>query len=310
MIFALVGEESFLVQRSLQKLLSERAPPASRDFNLDTFEGGEVSASEVMEGVGTLPVLAPRRVVLIRDAHQLKKGEMEKLESFLPKIPETADLILVAEKVDRRLAFWQRVFEIGRAKEFRPLYEREIPPWIDEEAASAGYRVSPEAARWMVTALGTGLSLIHSTLEKLYLLKGEQKNISLEDVESSITSFSWKSVFDLAEAVGRKDLPQALKLFRRMFAAGESPVALLGQLAWHFRTVGKVKEGESGGVSPFFLKKYQAQANEFSWEALNQKRERLFSTDWALKGSPVPPALLFETLLIELCRPTEASNQR
>ena len=302
MIYALIGQETLLVRQALERLLSERIPSTAREFNFDTFEGREVEVQKLMQVAQTLPVLASQRVILVRNADDLKKGEMDRLESVLPEIPKTTDLIFVAEKADRRLKFWQRLGEIGKVQEFKPLYPREVPPWIQGEARSGGFSVDPDAAQWMVSALGTDLSLIHSTLEKLYLLKGGEKKISLADVESCVTAFSWKSVFDLTEAVGRRDLRQALTLFKRMFSAGESPIALLALLARHFRILIKVKEGETRGIPPFFLKDYQRQAGTFRREELNEKNEKIFQTDWALKSSPLSPSILFERLLFNLCQ--------
>lgn len=302
MIHVLVGQEVFLIQRALEKFLSERLLSASREFNFDLLEGKEVEAKKLMEVARTLPVLSARRILLVKNAHDLKKGEMEGLEPLLKEIPETTDLIFVAEKVDRRLRFWQRIGEVGKVQEFKPLYPREVPPWILEEARSRGFAISPDAAQWLVSALGTDLSLIHSTLEKLILFKGDEKKISLGDVEACVTAFSWKSVFDLTDAVGRRDLGQALILFKRMFSAGESPIALLALIARHFRILIKVKEGETGGIPPFFLKDYQRQAGTFQREELNEKNEKIFQTDWALKSSPLGSAILFERLLMDLCQ--------
>jgi DNA polymerase-3 subunit delta len=304
MIFALIGEEALLVRRALERLLAERLPPAARDFNFDRFEGREVEARKIAEIAKTLPVLSPRRLLLIREAEAIKKGELERLEPLLVSLPETTDLVFAAGKVDRRLRFWQRVAEFGKVREFRPLYPREVPAWVAEEAGSRGFRIDADAVSWLVAALGTDLSLLHATLEKLDLLRGDRKAVSLPEVEACVAAFSWKSVFDLTDAVGRKDLGQAAALFKRMFAAGESPVALLALLARHFRILLKVKEGGTAGIPPFFLKDYQRQSSAFRKEELLEKNERLFHADWALKSSPLPSTILFEQLLFDLCRPS------
>ena len=56
MIYALVGPEALLIRRELDKILSERLTPASKDFNFDAFEGGEVSSKRIAEIAGALPV--------------------------------------------------------------------------------------------------------------------------------------------------------------------------------------------------------------------------------------------------------------
>ncbi|HEX5035876.1 MAG TPA: DNA polymerase III subunit delta [bacterium] len=302
MIFALVGEEALLLRRALDKLLSERVDAAAKDFNFDVFEGAEVESKKLADIVGLLPMMAPRRVVLIRNAQGLKKGELEDLTELLTKIPESTDLIFAAEKADMRTSFWQKVAKLGKLRDFKPLDAREAPQWLAEEARSAGFSIDFQSAQWLVSAVGNDLSALQSTLEKIYLLKGADKKISLADVESCVTAVSWKSIFDLTDAVGARNLERSVKLYRRMQSSGESPIALVGLLGRHFRILSKVKEGDSGGVPPFFLKDYQRQASVFDAVRLEDKREKIFHTDWALKSSPIDSDLLFERLLMDLCR--------
>lgn len=302
MIIALVGEEALLLRRALDKLLAERVDPAAKDFNYDVLEGPDVESRKLADLVGLLPMMAPRRVILIRNAQALRKGEIEGLTELLPKVPETTDLIFVADKADMRTSFWQKVSKLGKLREFKPLDAREAPQWVGQEAKEAGYAIEFQAAQWLVSALGNDLSTLQSALEKIYLLKGTDRKISLSDVEACVTAVSWRSVFDLTDAVGSRSLDRALKLYRRMQTSGESPIALLALLGRHFRILSRVREGDSGGVPPFFLKDYQRQASVFDAPRLEAKREMIFRTDWALKSSPIDSNLLFERLLMDLCR--------
>lgn len=302
MIYTLIGEEAFLLRRSLEKLLKERVSAESRDFNFDSFDGNGLQARKIIEAAQTLPVFAPQRVVLVKNAQELKKGECDILEPFLKKVPETTDLIFVTEKVDRRFSFWQKLLEIAKVREFKPLGSEEAPRWLIQEAKEAGYEIACEAATWMTTALGTDLFLLHTALEKLFLFKKDQKEISLSDVESCVVPSSWKNIFEITNAVGERNLARALKLFRRMEEAGESPIAMVALLARHFRILSQVREGSHAGIPFRFLKEYQQQVRRFRTGDLEEKRERLFQADWALKSSPLQTKLLFERLLFELCR--------
>ncbi|MBI3541474.1 MAG: DNA polymerase III subunit delta [Deltaproteobacteria bacterium] len=300
MLYALIGEETLLIKRALDRLLKERLDPANRDFNFDRFDGDNLELRRLLELARTLPLFAERRIIILRDADELKKSDMETLEKFIPEIPETTDLILVAGKIDKRFSFWQRVEKAAKMVVCKPLYPREVPGWIVQEAASQGFRVDLDAAQWMVGALGADLLMLQSALEKLYLLKGGEKRVSVHDVDACVAAFSWKSVFELTDAVGKRDLSKALQLFRRMSQSGESPVGLNVLLARHFRILMKVKEGATAGIPPFFLKDYQQQATQFKKEALAEKMEKIFRADWDLKSSPLGHTLLFERLLSEL----------
>jgi len=302
MIAALVGPEALLLRRALDKLLAERVDPSAKDFNFDVFEGGSLDVQKVIQAVGTLPVFAVRRVILVKNAHELKKTDLDKLMPVLSEVPETTDLIFTAEKSDARTGFWQKVAKAGKLTEFKSLDPREAPRWVAEEAAAAGYKMDFQAAQWLASAIGTDLSALQSALQKLFLLKGEQKTISLGDVESCVSAVSWKSIFELTDAVGAKNLSRALQLFHRMEESGESPIGMLSILGRHFRILSKVKEGDAAGVPPFFLRDYQRQAGQFDPSRLQDKREKIFQADWALKSSPIDNNLLFERLLMDLCR--------
>lgn len=302
MIYAFIGEETLLASRALEKLLRELLPESARDFNFDAFEGNQAEAGRLMEAVRTFPVFADARVVLVSNAQDIRKPEADQLSPFLADVPESTHLIFVAASVDRRMNFWKGLLEKAKVQEFKPIAPREVAPWIVGEARQAGYQVSSEAADWMASALGTDLSLIQSTLEKVALAAGPDKKIGLALAESCIAAFSWKNVFELSEAVGRKDLGRSLLLFKKMFSEGESPIALLALLARHFRILLKVKEGVSAGVPPYFLKDYQKQAGAFSKPDLMKKMEFLFETDRSLKSSALSSQLIFERLLTSLCR--------
>lgn len=302
MLWALIGEETLLVDRALKKLLGELVPSETRDFNFDRFEGAEVQARRLLEITETLPVFASHRVILVVNAQEIRKSEGELLEPCLSRLPETTHLILIAETIDRRLGFWKTVLESAKVRQFKSLTPREVPQWITEESRGAGYGIAHEAARWVGDAVGTDLVLLQSTLQKVFLSVGKKREISLPDVEACVGGISWKSVFDLTDAVGRRDLSKALVLFQSMFSVGESPIALLAILARHFRILIRVREGQTDGVPPYFLGDYQRQAGQFSSKRLQEKMEKIFLTDWSLKSSALRDSLLFERLLIDLCR--------
>lgn len=300
MIHILTGE-NFQVQRAYQKLLSQLLSGGLKEFNLDRLVGKEATAARIQEKCCTLPMMAPRRVVVIEDAQEMRREELEKLEPQLGAIAKNAELIFLAEKLDRRLKVWQKVAEIGRWLEFRPLSGREAPRWILEECRLRQKKIRSEAVDWLAERFGSEAGLIASALEKVALLMGAREEITIEDLEQTVSSFSWRSLFELTDAIGAKRPEKALSLFRQMMLSGESPVGILALIARHFRILFKVKEtGE--GAPPYFLKNYQQQANGFSEPSLRGGIGRIFRTDWELKSSRLAPDLLMERLIWELCR--------
>src|ERR1044071_5069683 len=70
-----VGDDDFRKQEAVTRLLAAAVDPATRDFNLEVRRGSEISAETLGSILGTPPMLADRRVVVIRDAGSLKKDD-------------------------------------------------------------------------------------------------------------------------------------------------------------------------------------------------------------------------------------------
>lgn len=297
MIHILVGEST---QRdlALRRLKRKLLEGVGVDFNLEQFEGRSVTVQRLLEAVRQHPVLSPHRVVIVREADLIPKSELERLEK-IGDLPTTTELIFVADKLDKRLRFWSKL-STAEWQEFRPLYPREVPRWVVEEAKGRGWRVSYDAALWLAERFGSALGLILSSLEKASWLRPNSAEISVADLETAVQGSAFSSVFELTDALGKGSLEKALLLYCQAIECGESPVGLLALIARHFRILAKVKEtGE--GAPPYFLKNYQEQAGRFTPEALYQATEELFRTDWDLKSSPLPADLIMEGLFLSLC---------
>ena len=160
MIYVLLGEEYFLVKRALDKLLDERCPKAARDFNFDAYEAQDLDVKKIASALGTLPMMAERRCVLIKNAHELRKSDMESLEPLLAQVPDTSDLIFVGLKADNRFGFWKNLLKAAKVTEFKPLTSYEVPKWLIDQAKQSGYQLSQEAAQMIEEGVGDRKSVV------------------------------------------------------------------------------------------------------------------------------------------------------
>ena len=68
----LYGEEQFLVERAVHKLLERAIDPALKDFNFNVYFGNESKGVDIVDAAQTLPMFSERRAVLVKRAEQLK----------------------------------------------------------------------------------------------------------------------------------------------------------------------------------------------------------------------------------------------
>ena len=80
-VYFLMGEESFYIDRLADLLVSKALRPEERDFNLVTLYGADVVIDNVLDAAKGFPMGAPRLVVLVKEAQNIK--DYERLEYYI-----------------------------------------------------------------------------------------------------------------------------------------------------------------------------------------------------------------------------------
>ncbi len=310
-ILILAGEESYLMGRELSSLRKKTLDPTMADFNHDKFTAGDTPVARILDVCAQFPMMSEVRLVEISDADRLLKHDLEALIPYFENPNPSTQLVLTASKIDKRLKLWSMASKKGWVREFKPLYENQLPAWLEKEVSGKGLKISPDACLAMVDAIGNSLSALVSALETIELYITPRKDIGLKDVEAIAGDFLAKSVFNLASCVGGRKLAEASDLMNQMMTKGEPPVRILHLLVRHFRILFVAREcldegkGEKdiavkAGVSPFFIKEYLDQAKKINQKGLRTIFGWLLSADKKLKGSPLAPRLVLDDLLIKL----------
>jgi len=310
-LYLLFGDEPYLVERGVKKLLERAVDPGFRDFNLNVFYGNECKGDEVFGAAQTLPMFADRRVVLVKKGGELSAGAMEVLLSYLQDPSPGTCLILQAEKVDGRKKFFAEFKKRGEAVEFKRPYENQLGPYVRDEVRAAGKKIDAAAAELLAYLVGNNLQELVSQIEKLCIYCGRNELIGVADVKAIVSDTKVESVFEFTDALGARDLAKALKMLTTLLQDGEAPLRVLGAVARHYRQLWQVRElldrkvpsselAKASGINPYFLKKVTDQARNYKVGELKLIFERMLDLDLAFKSGGRSDAL-FERFVIEAC---------
>lgn len=207
-VYFLHGEDDYLKDARTRELVDAAVDPATRDFNLELRRGGEVDAETLDALLGTPPMLAERRVVVIRDVDKLKKDARAVLLRYLKRPAADTVLVLVAPagaKADKPLA------DRATAVEFAPLTGDRLPRWVAYHAETAlGRPITPDAVVLLVEAVGADLSQLAIELEKL--ASYATGTIDADAVAAVVGVRRGESVGALLDAIAAKDAAAALEL--------------------------------------------------------------------------------------------------
>lgn len=310
-LLCLFGEEGFFLDRTVKRLVDTVVSEDGRDFNYNVYGGKELRAEAVLDNARTLPVFAPQRLVLVKDAQNIPAAELEALLPYLKEpVPETV-LVFVADKIDRRKKFFQEFKKRGKLVEFKRLYDNQIPSFIKSRAREAAKTFTEDALALFCRRTGNNLQEIDGELNKLFVYIGERDLIDVADVREVVSDTRVDSVFELTNALGQRDKALAMLLLGRLLEDGAAPLGILAMMVRHFRQMWKVSEllgrgadrkdlARRVGINPYFLDGLIGQARQFDGAQYRQAFENFLAVDLALKSSGAHPAALLERLIWQI----------
>ena len=101
-VYLLYGEEKYLKEMYLKKLVKLAAPQGLEEFNLHRFDAGQMEVDDLIESCEALPMMAQQRCVVVEkfDFESLNAQDKAKVTELLEDPPETTVLLLVVDKED------------------------------------------------------------------------------------------------------------------------------------------------------------------------------------------------------------------
>lgn len=203
------GDDEWRKDAALRELLRGAVDPASRDFNLDQLRGPDLDADGVGTILGTPPMMAERRVVVIRDVSGMKKAARAALERYLAKPASDVVLALtVPSGVKPEAALTNRCFSL----QVNAVSGDELAKWIVKQTAERfGTQITPDAVGLLQSAVGDDAGELMMELDKAasYVLGG---TIDRAAIEAVVGVRHGETSSDLLDAVASRDVSAALAL--------------------------------------------------------------------------------------------------
>jgi DNA polymerase-3 subunit delta len=305
--YLVVGQEPLLRDDAVDVLRKAALAPGTEDFNLDRLDGMTARPAVLLDAVATLPVMAERRLVILRDpeaARSTAKALTDAIAEIVPGLAVRSDVVfvVVAEKADRR-SRWTRSFSDPAADVQcdPPRRGRELLAFVRDEAKRQGVTLEPASAELLAERVGPQLLMLRGEIAKAALLAGIDAPIRPEHVAAGTCDLAEESIWDLTDAIGEGRGADALGSLAKILAAGSAPPQVLGALASHFRKLLRLRTGGSAAGPPFAVRKLEKQAGRYTARRLRACLRAIHETDIALKGGGVlGPGMAIERLVLGL----------
>ena len=311
-LYLLHGSENVSKEECLKALVDAAVDPASGAFNLDIFHGEDMDAADAVGRAAAFPMMAARRVVVVKRLERLREVDARKLLPLIENPVETTVLVFTADKLDGRKKLSVALRKNAVSVEFKPPFENELPQWIRRRAAAMNKTIEPEAAHVLHLGVGPNPGELVSELQKLAIYTNGRETITREDVAKVAGASRRATVFELADAVGQRKTGDALTVLHHLLDRGDSPVAIVGMLVRHIGILRKARwlrnrdlpRAELAGklkVPPFFVSGYLDQEARFDEQNLWHAYEALLNADNRLKSRSRAPAATLTQLICRMC---------
>lgn len=316
-VYLLHGDESFLIRQGAAWVRQAVLQGIAEDFNLDRFDARDgLDIDRMLQAARTLPMMAERRLVWVKHAELIFSKDAKSLAKVIKYVenpdPSSCLMFEASARVKKNGALYKRVAKFGCAAEFTTPRERELPDWVRSRVSGRGRTMRADAVALLVEAIGRDLAALDGAVDRLALFVDAEAPIELEHVEAVVSHTRARTVWELVDAIADRRLPVALMHARRLLDQGEHALRLMGMVTRQFRQLLIGRSARAGGATPqeaaqqagtpsFRAQAFARQLRNYDGAELLRALERLAEADLALKGSKVPPAIVFESMLVDLC---------
>jgi len=327
-VYIIAGTDAPKVQRSVSALRSRIMQESGSDLNIATFDVVELERShrdvgEILSAIATPGLVLGHRVVVVLNADKLKVAVKAELVGVLSDLPPETTVALVGTSFPKTDKLLKAVTSLGRVLIFDLPARRDYPAWLGKRAKDLGMHISPSEARHLGRLVGDDAWRLDTELAKLAAYvgavggQGTLVPVGPQDIDAICNASLDVQVWDLTDAVGRRDSVAAFRALEELISGGDQrrsrgdPLrGILGALSRHVADLRRVQTLERRtpelvakelDIHPFRARKLVEQAQEFPPRLADRALASLACADAAMVGaSQLEPELALERALAEI----------
>ncbi len=280
-VYWLEGDEEYYIDLVMDYAEHQILDESEAGFNRTIFYGRDADWSAVVNACRRYPMFAERQVVLLKEAQQMR--DIDKLTGYIEN-PLSSTVFVVSHKektVDGRSALSKLLKKKAELFVSKKIYDSKLPEWTMEMVQAKGFSIAQKALMLLVDHIGNDLSRLSNEVDKLVLNLGGEKLITEDDIEKYVGVSKEYNVFELQDALGKRDLARAIKIIRYFEGNPKAaPIQMVLPALYNYFSKAAMLFGLPGkddksiaaaiGVNPYFLRDYQVVARNYNYAGIEQ----------------------------------------
>lgn len=274
-VYFLQGEEPYFIDQLTDYIEENVLDEMEKEFNQTVVYGRDTNPDDIASMAKRFPMMANHQVVIVKEAQHIRN--IEALEPYVENPQPTTLLVLCYKykKIDKRKTFGKNLGKNAVVFTSEPVRDWKVPDWIVGYVKDRNYAIAPTASRMLSEYLGNDLGKIANELDKLMIVLQEGTEITPEIIEENIGISKDFNVFELQNALGKKDIKRSNRIIN-YFAANKKdhPMVVTMTVLYsffsklmHYHFIKDKSERNVAAelrINPFFVKDYALAAKHYS----------------------------------------------
>ena len=308
--YLIYGNDYGLIKREIDKIISGITDVVKYDLLVD-------NVSEVIEEASCMSLFGDKKVVIgenalfLTGANTSVNHDIDYLTSYVNA--ENHDNIVILTVVQDKLDERKKIVKLLK-KNVTVIHKdmidtKDLPKFIMNEFLGSGYKIDYKTAYYFVDYVGKNVDILLSEINKMIIYKDTDKEIFIEDILNISSKGFNDNVFDLSDAIMKKDFKKIFSCYNDLMILKEEPIKIIALLASQFTLVYQSKLLSKEGfmskdiastlkVHPYRVK-LALETNYPDFE-LKDILKKLHNLDYEIKTGKVDKAVGLENFLLHL----------
>lgn len=303
-LYLFYGEEEYLKEHYIQKIFDMVPDGGLEEFNRIKIEGttNYNIYDDAFEG---MPMMTDKRILFIRDSNifilQRKGGlippnedEKKFWENKFSRLSDDTVVIFCEKNVDARSSLFKLAGKVGFAVKCEFLPPAELISWAVRKAKSAGKKLEPNVAEYLIDVIDPGLNSLSNELDKLINFCDEI--IYKSDVDRVVSKSMTVKIFDMVDGIIAGDIEKVFSIINNLKTQKESAFGVMYLIYSNMEKMLRLKlsnitnRNEAAtllGGSPWLAGKHVENARHFTQKKLTRLVTRVPEIDMEIKSGKI-----------------------
>ena len=234
-VYLLTGDEPYLVLQA-KHMLKNAMIKEGDTMNYAEFTDAKVDINTLQELAFTYPFFSEKRLLLLDGTGILKTGKDEFI-NIIENMPETTCILICEPEVDKRSKVYKWIKKNGYIGEFlkKNQTEKVLLRWIAALLGKEKKQIRENNAIYFLQKAGDDMFQIKNEMDKLISYVGEREEITKEDIDAIASGEVQDKIFDLVDAIARKNKAAALSYYNDLILLKEPPMHILFLIVRQYR---------------------------------------------------------------------------